>query len=190
MYGLGLTQSHNTLVLVLTWAQPIKVLVLSRAMTWSLVWLRWSWLQHCDDSLKKEISTGVIHGSTDFKVLGLFCPFLVCIYIFFFIKPLFHTVPSRCWKHFLKPNIGSRASSEKRNLTMQRGRERGRNKPRVREMQRQRKWRQNTERRAKSHLEGDRFSGVVKEDMAAETWPPDHCWWGLRGPLIPGWGVL
>lgn len=67
---------------------PSKSWSWSRAMTWSLVWLRWSWLQHCDDSLKKEISTGVIHGSTDFKVLGLFCPFLVCIYIYFFLLNL------------------------------------------------------------------------------------------------------
>lgn len=84
--------------------------------------LHWSW-----KSLALQI----------FRVWGLFCPFIV----FFLLKLPLHTFPRRRSKQsfFLKPNIGSRASSEKINLTMQatvRERERERNKPRVRDTQR------------------------------------------------------
>lgn len=70
-------------------------------------------------------------------------------------------------EHFLKPNIGSRAWSEKRNLMMpahseggREGGERGSSQERERK---RRDWVNLIWR------ETDRFIGVVKEDMAAET---------------------
>lgn len=66
-------------------------------------------------------------------------------------------------ERFLKPNIGSRASSEKTNLTVL-----VLVSEREKQAKSERKWKQTRERWSKSHLEGDCFSGVVKEDIVAE----------------------